>query len=237
MLKRPLREFVVTDVLFDEWQAYSKVVENDYMGHARFFRRIEEEIATRFSRPVEILDLGCGDAVPMRGLLERLSVGRYCGVDDSAEALARAGVHLESLAIPYELHRGDLFETLRAWHESVDVIVASYSIHHVVGSAMKARLLAACRRLLKPGGLLLVVDVFLNEGETRSRYLERWERNARESFRSLNDQEMELLIRHIRDNDYPESFSTYEELGARAGYRGVVRLVEDELNKLVLLQP
>jgi SAM-dependent methyltransferase len=226
----------MTDALFEEWQAYRKVVEYNYMGHVQFFQHVEEEVQRRFSRPVAILDLGCGDASPVRNVLERLDVQRYCGVDDSTAALARAEINFASLEIPYRFCSGDLLEMLQNLPERYDVIIASYSFHHMVGRETKELVLRECRRALNPDGLLLVIDVFLREGESREAYLRRWESNARAKFSELDDKEMATLVSHIWDCDFPESFSTYESIGARAGYERIVSLAEDKLNRLVALE-
>jgi len=226
----------MTDALFEEWQGYRKVVDNDYMSHQRFFRCAKQQLQQRFRNPVAILDLGCGDAAPIQDLLKELNVNHYCGVDDSQEALSRAEICLSSLAVPHELCHGDLLETLQSRRERYDVIVASYSIHHMVDGETKERVLRECRRLLSPKGLMLVIDVFLSDGESRETYLKRWEHNARSTFNALNDSELTMLIEHIRSCDYPESLATYEDIGARAGFDRVASLAEDGLNRLVLLE-
>jgi len=226
----------MTDPLFDEWQAYGKVVENDYMGHCEFFRVVEEHLRSRFSTPIAILDLGCGDASPILDSLGRLNVQHYCGVDESKEALARARENLSRLRIPFALCQGDLLNEMRRCTDRYDAIVASYSLHHMIDAATKERVLTECRRVLNPGGVLLVIDVFRSEGESRDDYLERWERNAREKFLVLNDAEMTTLVTHIRNHDFPESLSTFRRIGESAGFDSVVALAEDSLNKLVALQ-
>jgi hypothetical protein len=50
----------MNDALFEEWHAYQKVVDNDYIHHVEFFGCIEEQVRQDFVRPVSILDLGCG---------------------------------------------------------------------------------------------------------------------------------------------------------------------------------
>lgn len=227
--------FAMTNSLFEEWRAYEKLVEQDYIGHKRFFQCLEEKVNRRFKKPVSILDLGCGDAAPIRDMLARLSVERYCGVDDSATALVRAERNLQPLEIPYRLCSGDLLDELQNLTESYDLIVASYSFHHLVTRAKKERALRECRRLLSPAGLLIVIDVFLRKGESRDVYLHRWERNARAVFTALDEEEMATLIDHIWTCDFPESLSAYEESGARAGYARIVSLAEDNLNRLVAL--
>jgi ubiquinone/menaquinone biosynthesis C-methylase UbiE len=221
--------------LFEEWRAYEKLVEQNYMSHVEFFRRLEEELNRRFRGPVAILDLGCGDASPIRDILRRIGVERYCGVDDSPAALAMAEEKLKPLKIPCRFISGDLLVTLQSLTESYDVIVASYSLHHIVTLATKELALRECRRVLKSGGLLFLIDVFLREGETRQAYLRRWERNARAAFTELDEGEMATVIDHVWTCDFPESLSAYQESGARAGYERVVSLAEDSLNRLVAL--
>ena len=226
----------MTDSLFKNWRAYEKLVENDYMGHARFFQRMEDEVKRRCGKPVAILDLGCGDASPFRDVLKRLDVERYCGVDNSVTALAKAESNLALLDIPYRLYAGDLLEVLQSLPAQYDLIVASYTFHHLGARETKERVLRECRRVLRPNGLVVVIDVFRREGESREAYLHRWEGNARAAFTDLEEEEMTTLIDHVWSCDFPESLSTYEELGTRAGYDRVVSLAEDDLNRLVVLE-
>ena len=226
----------MTDALFEEWRAYEKLVENDYMSHARFFRRVEDEVKAHCGKPISILDLGCGDASPIRDMLKRLDVERYCGVDKSVTVLAKAEHNLALLDIPYGLYAGDALDVLQSLPAQYDLIVASYTFHHMGARETKERVLRECRRVLSPDGLVVVIDVFLREGESREAYLHRWEGNARSAFTELNAEEMTTLIDHIWSCDFPESFSTYEELGSRAGYDRVVSLAEDGLNRLVVLE-
>ena len=227
----------MSDTLFEEWQTYKKIVENDYMGHARFFKVAVAAIRQRFSVPIAILDLGCGDASPIRSVLDAVVVDSYCGVDDSDSALAFARDNLASRNFPCKLIAGDLFDAASDLTGPFDLIIASYSFHHFVGSDTKERLLTQCRRILSDDGLLLVIDVFRREGEPRDEYLARWELTARTNFAALRDAEKDTLIGHIQASDYPESFSTYRTIGKRAGYREVDSLAEDGLNSLVALKP
>ena len=142
---------------------------------------------------------------------------------------------LKPLKIPCRYISGDLLVTLQSLTESYDVIVASYSLHHIATLATKEMALRECRRVLKSGGLLFLIDVFLREGETRQAYLRRWERNARAAFTELDEGEMATVIDHVWTCDFPESLSAYQESGARAGYERVVSLAEDSLNRLVAL--
>ena len=64
-------------------------------------------------------------------MLEDLDVSLYCGVDQSETALSKAEVNLASLDIPCRLYPDDLLVTLRTLTGRFDVIVASFSLHHL----------------------------------------------------------------------------------------------------------
>ena len=69
----------MTDSLFKKWRAYEKLVENDYMGHARFFQRVEDEVKRRCGKPVAILDLDYGSIRPRNSRNSRLNSSGFGG--------------------------------------------------------------------------------------------------------------------------------------------------------------
>jgi ubiquinone/menaquinone biosynthesis C-methylase UbiE len=227
------------DALFDQWSAYEKLVDNDYMHHRRFFRRLAAEIRRRFDAPVKILDLGCGDAAPIGTVLRDLNIGLYCGVDESETAMAMAGQRLSSLGISHELYPGDFRELLPRLQQTFDVIVASFSLHHLRGPNAKLRVLRDCLRLIEPGGLMIVIDVFLISDVTRKQYLRDWAAMARTRFTALDDEEISMLIEHVEACDFPESVQVYRKLGGEAGYAGVKCLEQEDTGgyRMLALEP
>lgn len=225
----------MSDPLFEEWRAYQKMVEGDYMGHTRFFQRLYEEAAARFRQPLAILDLGCGDTTPIQALLRKIQVSDYCGIDVSETALNHAGDLLASCVLSHKLIAGDILETVRDLDDSFDLIIASFSLHHLPDPASKQALLAQCRRILRPEGFVAVIDVFLGEHESRDDYLDRFERQARENYFSLTDKEMTTLITHVRSSDFPESVDSYRDFGQQAGFNQVRSLLLDEISQHQLI--
>lgn len=222
--------------LFDEWTTYEKVVANDYMHHRTFLAKLETEIGYRIRAPLAVVDLGCGDCAPIIPLLQRFQIDRYSGIDQSENALARAQANLETTGMPFTLHCGTMLQELGQLDGYFNVAVASYSLHHLQSSE-KQDVLIECRRLLEPGGLLAIIDVFREEGEAREAYLQRWETNARHSFTVLESEEMDELLDHVRACDFPETVAAYRTLGARAGFRQVRPIARDakRLNRLIIL--
>jgi len=228
----------MTDPLFDEWRAYQKLLEHDYMYHVAFFSRLNREIQKRFNRPIAILDLGCGDVSPIRPMLEELDISLYCGVDQSETALSKAEANLASLDISSRLYPGDLLDTLRTLTACFDVIIASFSLHHLQTTEAKKKVLEECRRVLNPAGLVAIIDVFHAEDETREEYLRRWVDFAKNSYVAMDAMEMTSLVDHVQSNDFPETLSTYQSIGRAAGYGKFEVLKQDreKLNHLVTLR-
>ena len=217
----------MNDPLFHEWRAYQKLVENDYMGHQKFFQRLSREVTARFHEPVRILDLGCGDTLPMQASLKEVNVSHYCGIDVSETALAHAGAALAGSGLSHTLIKGDILEATRSLNDPFDLVIASFCLHHLQDPTDKQALLTRCRRLLQPGGLFLIIDVFLGENESRDEYLDRFEQQARENYTSLTDPEMTTLITHVRACDYPDSVENYRSFGMQAGFTRVNCLLAD----------
>ena len=217
----------MTDPLFDEWRAYQKLVDNDYMGHHGFFRHLESEIRRRFDKPVTVLDLGCGDVSPIRELLQNGDIRHYHGVDESETALSRAGECLSSLDLSFELQHGDLQEVLQQLTNPYDVILASFSLHHLQSVDDKQKVLLGCRRNLGHEGIVVIIDVFPFGVQNREQYLDEWEGLARDTFTALDETEMSTLLDHARACDFPESVSVYREMAAGAGYATVSCLERD----------
>ena len=228
----------MTDPLFDEWRAYQKLLDHDYMYHVAFFSRLNLEIQKRFNGPIAVLDLGCGNVSPILPMLGDLEVSLYCGVDQSETALSKAEANLASLDIPSRLYPGDLLDTLQTLTGCFDVIVASFSLHHLQTAEAKKQVLEECRRVLNPAGLVAIIDVFHAEDETREEYLRRWVDFARNSYAALDDMEMTSLVDHVQSNDFPETLSTYQFIGRAAGYGKSEVLMQDreKLNHLVTLR-
>lgn len=221
--------------IFDEWSTYEKVVANDYMHHRGFFDALIDQVGGRFDQALSIIDIGCGDGQPMIALLERFRIERYVGIDQSETALERARLVLAATGVKFDLRKGSMLEELTRLDGEFDLAIAAYSLHHL-NSEQKIITLSQCRRLLRPQGILAVIDVFLEDGESRANFIERWQENASRAFTALTPAELEALLEHVRGNDYPETLSAYRRIGKSAGFDTVNSISQDpeRLNKLVV---
>jgi SAM-dependent methyltransferase len=226
----------VADQLFQEWQVYEKLLIHDYMDHRAFFARLQDEILARFSRPVRLLDLGCGDLAPVASLLKEIPVKSYVGIDESDVALALAAERLDRLQVPGRLVKGDLLDVLPDLPETFDVILASFSLHHLASPADKQATLEAARRHLAADGLFALIDVVCAEAEPRERYVKRWIEHADGRYQELLPAEKAVLFDHVNARDFPVSLADWQQMSKQAGLQEFHVLLQDsaQLNCLVM---
>ncbi|WP_156628632.1 class I SAM-dependent methyltransferase [Mycobacterium sp. 1274756.6] len=113
-----------------------------------------------------VLDLGCGRGAVLCAVAKRLPRGRAIGVDvwqadqtGNAEQTTWANATLEGVADRVELHTADI-TTLPFDDASVDVVVSNLVIHNIPGRAGRRRALLEAVRVLRPGGRLIIADLW-----------------------------------------------------------------------------
>jgi demethylmenaquinone methyltransferase/2-methoxy-6-polyprenyl-1,4-benzoquinol methylase/phosphoethanolamine N-methyltransferase len=126
------------------------------LGRGRAMR--ERTIALAHLVPGErVLEVGCGTGeIALRAKARIGPTGSVAGIDPSPEmiAVARQKAARANLDIDYRVAG---VEALPFADATFDVVLSSLMMHHLP-EALKPRALAEIRRVLKPGGHLLVVD-------------------------------------------------------------------------------
>jgi len=127
------------------------------LGRAGAMREEAADLAA--IRPGEsVLEVGCGTGELTRRARARAgSAAVVAGIDPSAEMIgvARAKAQRAGLGIDY---RVAAIEALPFADASFDVVLSSLMMHHLPAD-LKPLGLAEVRRVLKPGGRLLIVDM------------------------------------------------------------------------------
>jgi len=128
-----------------------------------------------------VLDLGCGEGVLCEAILPRFPRARVYGVDASAVMLRHAAARLAPFGERFQPLRADLGS--RDWRAAAlpaSAVVSSLAVHHLEG-AEKRSLFADVRRMLSPGGALVIADVMRPASEAgRLLAAREWDEAVRE---------------------------------------------------------
>lgn len=109
----------------------------------------------RLAVGVDVADFGCGSGHAINLMASAFPVSRFTGIDFSDEALAAGTAEAASMGLANAtFERSDLAAVDLI--EAYDVITAFNTIHD---QAAPARVLANIHAALRPGGVLLMVDV------------------------------------------------------------------------------
>lgn len=104
--------------------------------------------------PIRVLDIGCGTGLFAARVREALPKARVCGVDLVAGMLARGRERWRKLAGHASPVQGDS-ERLPFASGAFDVVTCANSFHHY---PRQDRAVAEMRRVLRPGGCLMLID-------------------------------------------------------------------------------
>ncbi len=201
--------------LFQAWTPYDVVLDQNYMFHREFHVRAARILQARFATGTfDLLDLGCGSARHLAGILREHPPGAYRGYDLSAQALGLARTNLAFLGDRVRLVNADLATGPRSG--PADVVFSAFAIHHLDIPA-KAALFRSIRSCLRPGGIFLFIDVVRDEGEDRAVFLDRFEDEIRSQWGALAERDVVEILDHIRTCDFPESDGGIRDLARDAG--------------------
>lgn len=135
---------------------YDAVVRVISFGRDRAIRRWT--VAQAAIRPGEsVLDVGCGTGdLTLAARAQTGAAGSVVGLDASPEMIAVARRKAARKRADVDFRVG-LIEATGFPDRTFDVVLSSLMLHHLPGD-LKRRGLEECRRVLKPGGRLVVVD-------------------------------------------------------------------------------
>ncbi|MDZ4877334.1 MAG: Carboxy-S-adenosyl-L-methionine synthase [Chroococcidiopsis cubana SAG 39.79] len=222
----------------DNWQIYQKVLQNDYIKHRELYNVLHKFLLHRVQKPFQLLDLGCGDASITVPALLGTSIHTYYGIDLSQAAIAIAQDSLAVLPCPKTLITGDFTalvpQLLGTHQQSFDIILASFSLHHLK-LTQKSDLIGQLFQLLNSDGVLILIDIVRQEAEDRITYIDRYLKNVRQDWTALTPQEVVSVETHIISSDFPETQKTLQQLALKHGFSWSECLYQDSLEFWQLL--
>lgn len=113
-----------------------------------------------------LLDMGCGRGAVLLAAAKLLPNGRAIGVDiwradqtDNAPDNTLRNAAIEGVADRVEVRTADITD-LPFDDNSVDVIVSSLVVHNIPSPHARAKAISEAARVLRPGGRLVLVDIW-----------------------------------------------------------------------------
>ncbi|MFL6085949.1 MAG: class I SAM-dependent methyltransferase [Mycobacterium sp.] len=113
-----------------------------------------------------LLDLGCGRGAVLLAAAKLLPKGRAIGVDiwrpdqtDNLQHNTLRNTETEGVADRVEVRTADITE-LPFGDNSVDVIVSSLVVHNIPTPVARAKAISEAARVLRPGGRLVLADIW-----------------------------------------------------------------------------
>ncbi|MEI7696298.1 MAG: class I SAM-dependent methyltransferase [Chlorobium sp.] len=198
------------------WATYQKVISNNLMFHREILTAVKKLLESR-TEPINVLDLGCGDATHIGKVLNPGQVAEYCGCDLSPYALDVARNNLEPFGIRVNLLCRDMVAVLREAPENhFDIVYSGYALHHL-STNEKQTFFIECRRTLRENGCVILVDVMLEEEQARSAYLDCYNGAVATQWDALTAHERKQVQEHIRNCDFPETPAVMQMLANNAG--------------------
>ncbi len=219
---------------FEQWAIYRKIVDLDYLHHGGAYAAVGRALS-QIDRPFSFLDLGAGDADCTSRVLLGKPLASYQAVDLSETALQLARKHTAALGCSVRCTRGDFFDSVKAMRETFDVAFIGLSLHHLAAAGKRA-FLPALRRIVSPGGRLIVYEPIRDPGESRDEVLARWWRHVESTWTALEPEELAKSKEHVFGNDYPEPLADYFELMESAGFPSAKVLYTDPQNLYAVIE-
>ena len=206
------------DLFNRHWSIYQSVLSNNAMFHKEFAATAREVFREKArDGALDILDLGCGDAGHILSVLEGLPVHNYTGYDLSAQALDIAHARLATAIPVLHLLQGPMEDLIRHESSAFDIIYSGYAVHHLSDEG-KQQILRDIWRLLKPGGIFFLVDVFRQSGQTREDYIDSMSGWIGATWTFLDREQQELIFEHLRGYDHPATRNDLTDWGNGSGY-------------------
>ena len=214
---RPDVADATTVVMFqDTWQIYRKMVENNFLFHREAYAALHQLLVAEMNRPFRFLDIACGDASASATALIGTCVSHYRGIDFSRVALELARAAITPLGIPSEFEERDFLDALTGRSDLADVIWIGLSLHHLQRPG-KLDYMRRVRSALAGDGLFLVFENTSPDGETRAEWMARF--NQQETlWTAYTPDEWTAMRGHVNAADFPETESSWSELGREAGF-------------------
>jgi SAM-dependent methyltransferase len=114
-------------------------------------------LAEKLANGGAVLEVGCGTGNHLMQLATAFPKARIAGVDIDVDGLAAARANLRNAGLETRvaIHEGDIAAVAQPDSFEVAVMI---EVLHEIAPALRAGILGACAKMLRPGGWLVIID-------------------------------------------------------------------------------
>lgn len=117
------------------------------------------QVSARLEPEYSVIDLGCGSGRLLNLIAQWNPRVKFTGVDLAPNMLSKAREQAVHRGLTNVSYSKDDFSTLSMIDDrSADAVISSMAIHHLPDRESLARCFSAIKRVLKPGGMLFLMD-------------------------------------------------------------------------------
>eukprot|EP00877_Chromochloris_zofingiensis_P011620 jgi/Chrzof1/6711/Cz19g06150.t1 len=226
-----------------QWNVYQKMLDHDYLHHSALYGTLKQYLEQRMQGPFSMLDLGCGDSAYISRTLAaspslKPLLQSYTGVDLSSLAMQISQQNMAAAARDTSVTHieDDMLHYARTCQQQYDVILASFAMHHLSWEH-KNEFLGHLSRMLKLGGCFCLIDVFLEEGQSRTEYMEQFVDTVNNKWTEMDATQQQHSITHVTNHDFPVEWSALQACAAEGGlFQGVQLLCSSPPSKAVVFE-
>ena len=185
------------------------------------------------NHPINILDIGCGDAYQIANQLASLNIQSYTGYDLSNQAIDLAKQHLQKTNAKLEFQVGKMEDLIKTESNTYNLLYSSFAIHHLKDEDKKI-FIKDCAQRLEENGLFILIDIKRLPGQTTDEYKNSYAEWIYQDWQTLLTEEKDAIVLHLQTCDIPVETDTYIEYAKQAGLSLIEEVAIDTRHGLLV---
>lgn len=223
-----------TQIFIQNWEIYQKIIRANYMKHQELGDHVQQYLFQfAKTKPIKLLDIGCGDAHQISNQLQAFEILYYKGYDLSEQAIEFAKRNTEKLNTTVSFETGRMEELIKVDQNVYTILYSSFAIHHLTDE-IKCKFIHNCYQKLENEGIFILIDIKRQPGQTTEDYKKSYTNWILNDWEELNEKEKKAIIDHLNTCDIPVETSTYISFANKAGFNFIKEIDIDPRHTLLL---
>jgi len=207
-----------SQIFIRNWEIYQKIILEDYMNHKKLGKLSQAYLQEFVNQsPINMLDIGCGDAHQIANQLAPLNTFSYTGYDLSEQAITLAKQHIQKTKANAKFHIGKMEELIKADNNTYNLLYSSFAIHHLTDENKKS-FIADCFSRLENNGIFILIDIKRLPGQSTSDYKKSYADWIYQKWDALEKDEKDAIVEHLQTCDIPVETKSYIHFAQEAGF-------------------